>query len=56
MAVIFNLEFKALTKINSILGDIYSYHRWNYSFEDYTNDINEGKRPLLPLVKVWSGR
>jgi len=56
MATIFYLEFKELIKINSILGDIYQYFRWNYSFDDYMKDINSGRRPNIPLVKVWSGR
>jgi hypothetical protein len=56
MATIFYLEFKELIKINSILGDIYRYFRWNYSFDDYIKDINSGRRPNIPIVKVWSGR
>lgn len=56
MAVIFYLEYDSLKRKNSLLGDIFNYFQWNYSYENYINHLNQGIIPNVPLVKVWSGR
>ena len=36
-----------------ILGDIYTYCTWGYSFEEYKNDSTNSNNPV---IKVWTGR
>ncbi len=55
LASIFSLEMKNNGKnISSLISDIHQYIygkiKWGYSFDDYLNDKNNQK---FPIVKVW---
>ena len=52
---IFFTEYKAISNIKSLLGNIFTYQTWGYSYDQYENDIKKGKLPKA-IVKVWSGR
>lgn len=57
MGVLFYLESPNLKKIHSLLGDIFTYYKWEYTFDEYRNDLRTDKKIMhLPLVKVWTGR
>lgn len=43
---------RSLHQQPSLLGSIYKYMSWGYTYEMYMND----PKPNLPLVKVWSER
>ena len=56
LGLLFNNEFKQLSKIKSFYGDIRSHHlSFGYNFDnylaDFRNNIIHGT-----LVKVWTGR
>jgi len=53
MGCIFCLEGPKLHKHHSLLGDIFDYQQWGYSFEEYCTKYKQIKKPL---VKVWTGR
>jgi hypothetical protein len=55
MSVIFLLEHPALLRRKSLLGDIFGYLRFGYSYEEYEADLKAGK-VLRPVIKVWTGR
>ena len=52
---IFYTEEPNLYIFKSLLGNIFLYQKWCYSYEDYENDIKNRKIPNY-IVKVWSGR
>lgn len=52
---IFFTENQKILNKKSLLGNIMSYQKWGYSFEQYNNDIHNKKIPKL-IVKVWTGR
>ena len=52
---IFFNEYYIIHKMKSLLGNIFNYQKFGYSFEQYENDIKKGKVPRA-IVKVWTGR
>ena len=53
MGAIFYREFSGLYKVHSLLGNIWKYEKWGYTYDEYKqNNIYTN----LPLVKVWTGR
>jgi hypothetical protein len=52
---IFSTEYKVLLKHKSILGDIFNYQKWGYTYDDYTNDLKQRILPA-PIIKIWTGR
>jgi hypothetical protein len=55
MAVLFYIEFPQLQLYKSLFGDIFSYMKWGYTFEEYSSNLKK-KRVIKPVVKVWTGR
>lgn len=55
MGVIFSLEAPELAKDPSVLGVIFQYIRWGYTFDEYTADVKKGIA-LRPVIKTWTGR
>jgi hypothetical protein len=55
MAILFYREFPNLVKYRSILGDIQTYTRWGYTFDEYKQDLIN-KKNIKYIVKVWTGR
>ena len=53
LGCIFYSEYKSKKK--SLLGDIMSYQKYGYSFQEYITDIHKKRLPKL-IVKVWTGR
>lgn len=53
MAILFHIEFPGLLSRPSLLGPIFQYMRWGTTFDEY---IEDGQGFRLPVVKVWSGR
>lgn len=39
----------------SLLGDIMTYQKYGYAFQEYMNDIKKKRLPKL-IIKVWTGR
>jgi len=55
MAVLFYIECPQLQLYKSLFGDIFSYMRWGYTFEEYSSNLKKN-RIIKPVVKVWTGR
>ena len=53
--IIFNTECPSLVKQKSLLGDIFCYQRWGYTYDEYMNDVNHKRLPKY-TVKIWTGR
>lgn len=53
--IIFDTEFPLLKQIHSLFGNIQSYQRWGYNFDNYYRDFLK-KRVPKPWVKTWTGR
>ena len=54
--MLFNNEFKQLSKIKSFYGDIRTHHlSFNYNVDNYLSDFRNN---IIhgTLVKVWTGR
>jgi hypothetical protein len=56
MAILFYAEFPYLTIRKSLLGNIATYSRWGYTFEEYWDLLTRKKQVEWPIVKVWTGR
>lgn len=54
LGAIFYRESSHLYKTPSLLGNIWNYQKWGYSYKEYI--INKGRYSTLPVVKVWTGR
>jgi hypothetical protein len=54
-AIIFTEEHSNLTKMKSLLGNIFNYHKWGYTFDEYEKNINQ-KNISKAIIKVFSGR
>jgi len=52
---IFFTEYKNILNIKSIFGNIMTYQKWGYSFDEYLMDLSKGTIPAS-IVKVWTGR
>lgn len=54
-ACIIHSQFSYLKAFPSLFGNIFSYLRFGYSYEEYIEDVK--KRNIhRPIIKVWSGR
>lgn len=53
--IIFALEYKEVINKKSLLGEIFSYQKWGYSYENYQHNRKEKKIPNY-IVKIWTGR
>ena len=56
MGIIFNLEYPILLKAPSILGQIFQYNKWGYTYQEYKDHMNKHNVAVVPVVKVFSGR
>jgi hypothetical protein len=54
-ATICSYEISEMTKYPSIFGNIHSFIKWGYSYEQYIEDKNNNTINL-PIIKVWTGR
>jgi hypothetical protein len=48
-------EYPRLIQYKSLLGSIFVYSSWGYTWSQYIADLNRNKINK-PLVKIWSGR
>jgi len=53
MGSIFYIESPELFKIPSLLGNIWTFQHWGYTYDEYKK---HNKYKNRPLVKVWTGR
>lgn len=56
MAIMFYAEYPILSKIKSLLGGIFEYIRWGYTYDEYVRNIMIQNRVERPIIKVWTGR
>ena len=56
MGVLFFIEYPQLSKQHSILGDIYVYTKWGYTYKQHCENTQNKIMNRLPVIKVWSGR
>lgn len=57
LGIIFAIENPKLLKNPSLLGNIFSYCKWGYTFKEYNNVKHILKKSFkLPIIKVWTGR
>ena len=56
MGILFNLEYPLLKKMPSLLGPIFQYHKFGYTFDEYKEQMKQYNKATVPLVKVFSGR
>lgn len=56
MGILFNLEYPLLKKMPSLLGSIFQYHKFGYTFDEYKEQMKQYNKATVPLVKVFSGR
>jgi len=54
-AIFYTEENNKLSKMKSLFGDIFSYQKWGYKFDEYENDIKQ-KKLSKSIVKVFTGR
>jgi hypothetical protein len=52
---LFFIENKNTLKIKSVFGNIQTYHKWGYSYDQYENDFKHNRVPRH-VIKVWTGR
>jgi hypothetical protein len=52
---IFFTENSKIIKTKSMFGNIMTYQKWGYSFDDYMDDLKKGNLPRS-VIKVWTGR
>ena len=53
--IIFCIECPKLLQHKSILGNIMTYQRWGYSYDEYINDF-KNNTIKKSIIKVWTGR
>jgi len=56
MGIIFNLEYPLLKQLPSLLGEIFQYHKFGYTFQEYKEELTKYNGVKVPLIKVFSGR
>ena len=60
IGLLFCMEYPKLSLFHSLFGNIHHYKRgeysWGYTYEQHRQFVAKYKRPLVPVVKVWSGR
>ena len=54
--VIIHNENKNNHKIKSLLGNITTYSKWGYTYDEHIEQLKKYKKAKYPLVKVWTGR
>lgn len=54
-AIFYTEDKNNLIKVRSIFGNIFNYHQWGYTFNQYENDVNKHKI-TKPIIKVFTGR
>lgn len=52
---IFSIEY-SLSSQKSLLGDIMTYHKFGYTYDEYINTLNKNKKVARNIIKVWTGR
>ena len=52
---IFSREYPELLRQKSLLGNIFNYQKWGYTYDNYINDLKIGILPA-PIIKIWTGR
>lgn len=52
---IFFTECPNLFSKKSLFGNIMTYDRWGYTYDEYMKDLNDKKLPRA-FIKVWTGR
>lgn len=55
MGILFYIEYPKICSQGSILGSIFNYGIWGYTYHSYCNDKQMNKI-TLPIIKVFSGR
>jgi hypothetical protein len=55
IGTIFNIECPPTKIYKSLFGDIFSYQRFGYTFEEYEENL-KNKKVAKPVIKVWTGR
>jgi hypothetical protein len=53
--ILFTTEYPFLLNQKSLLGDIFGYQNWGYSYDEYEKDLKKKRIPQY-LVKIWTGR
>jgi hypothetical protein len=53
--VLLSEEARKNKKIKSIFGNIRNYQNFDYTFQNYSDDLKIGKIKK-PIIKIWSGR
>jgi hypothetical protein len=54
--LLFCIEYPAIIKYKSLLGNIHSKPlAFQYNYDNYENDI-KNKKKITAIVKVWTGR
>jgi len=56
LGILFFSNQKYLYKQKSLLGNIMTYSKWGYTFEEYNSFLAQYRASPLPVVKVWTGR
>jgi hypothetical protein len=51
----FFTEYRKINKVKSVFGNIHTYQRWGYTFNEYDADLKRRKVPRA-IIKVWTGR
>jgi hypothetical protein len=55
MGCIFFTENPSISKIKSLFGNIMTYQRWGYNFDEYEANLKKGTTTKR-VIKVWTGR
>jgi hypothetical protein len=53
--ILFYNEFPRLHKLKSLFGDIMTYQKWGYTYDEYIENLKKSSIPKS-VVKVWTGR
>ena len=56
LGVMFSINQRSLNKEKSLLGNIATYSKWGYTFDEYCDFLDKNKSSPLAVVKVWTGR
>ena len=54
-AIFYTEENNNLTRMKSLLGNIFNNQKWKYTFDEYENDIKQ-KKLSKAVIKVFTGR
>jgi hypothetical protein len=55
LGCIFFTEYQKISKQKSLFGDIMTYQRWGYTYNEYMDKLKK-KQPQKRIIKVWTGR